>query len=97
VKKCQEQIKQKGRSDVQGVEPQRGESLIAVINAGKNSVLNARGVGLHGAICMSIHIALPVEQKQDRRRWHADYEYPAFFVEKSRIEENSAQIMVTGE
>ncbi len=76
VKKCQKN--QKGRLDVQGVESQRGEILITVSNVGKHSMSNVLLVGLHGAICMNTPIAPLVEQKQDRRRWHADYEYPAF-------------------
>ncbi len=43
---------QKARLDVQGVEPQRGEILITASNVGRHSMSNA----------------LPVEQKQDRRR-----------------------------
>jgi len=65
MKKCQKN--QKARLDVQGAEQLPGEISTFVRNAGKNLVLNARAVGRHGDICMNTHIALPVEQKRDRR------------------------------
>ena len=58
---------QKGRLDAQGVEQLLGETLISVINAGKNFILSVLHVGRHGDICTNTHIALPVEQKRDRR------------------------------
>lgn len=58
---------QKGRLDAPGVEQLRGETLITVSNVGKNSISNAPRVGQHGDICLNTHIALLVEQKQDRR------------------------------
>jgi len=58
---------QKGRLDVQGAEQLHGETSITATNAGKNFILRALPVGLHGVICLNTHIALPVEQKLDRR------------------------------
>jgi len=66
MKKCQKR-KPTDRLDARGVGQLHGESLISVTNADNNSVLNVRAVGRHGDICMNTHIALPVEQKRDRR------------------------------